>query len=142
MTAASATLFVLAVLALVQASATFRGGPPKDCSSCEEWNAAIEPFHIFGNTYYVGVAGLSAVLIASDEHFDHVGGIAALQRASGAPVAHGAPGARALMRGMSNRDDPQYALGRPPSRSRPSPTCAWWPMGARCAWDRWPSPPT
>jgi metallo-beta-lactamase class B len=40
---------------------------PKECESCAGWNAAQEPFRIFGNTYYVGVAGLSAVLVASDK---------------------------------------------------------------------------
>ena len=83
------------------------------------------PFRVFGNTYYVGVAGLSAVLVTSNagtilldgglpqsaplierniralgfrpdairlivnshEHYDHAGGIAALQRLSGATVA-------------------------------------------------------
>src|SRR6185295_17760025 len=27
------------------------------CDSCAEWNADRQPFQIFGNTYYVGVAG-------------------------------------------------------------------------------------
>lgn len=94
------------------------------CGSCDEWNADREPFRVFGNTYYVGTAGLSSVLVtsetghvffdgalprsaaliernirslgfrmqdirfiaASHEHVDHVGGIAALQRSSGAVV--------------------------------------------------------
>jgi len=104
---------------------------------------------MFGNVYYVGVAGLSSVLITSDqghllldgglpqsaasidrniralgfrtedvklilashEHFDHVGGIAALQRASGAVVAASAAAARALRQGEPNPDDPQYGFG-------------------------------
>lgn len=37
--------------------------PPIDCRSCESWNEPQEPFRIFGNTYYVGTAGLSAILI-------------------------------------------------------------------------------
>lgn len=103
----------------------FRADAPMTCAACDEWNAPHEPFRVFGNTYYVGVAGLSAVLIASEDglilldaglpqsaplidasirklglrtedirlivnshaHFDHAGGIAALQRASGARVA-------------------------------------------------------
>jgi hypothetical protein len=40
--------------------------PPIKCDSCDEWNQPREPFKVFGKTYYVGVAGLSAVLIASD----------------------------------------------------------------------------
>lgn len=37
--------------------------PPIQCESCEEWNRPQPPFRIFGNTYYVGVEGLSSVLI-------------------------------------------------------------------------------
>jgi metallo-beta-lactamase class B len=52
------------------------------------------------------------LILASHEHYDHVGGIAALQRASGATVAHSEPGARALAQGGPGADDPQYAIGR------------------------------
>lgn len=124
--------------------------PPKRCDSCAEWNAPREPFRVFGNTYYVGVAGLSSLLVTSDaghilldggltqsaeqiaanvrtlgfriedvrlivsshEHFDHAGGIAALQRASGARVAASAVGARALERGLPSDEDPQIGFGR------------------------------
>jgi metallo-beta-lactamase class B len=130
---------------------------PKECASCVDWNAAHEPFRIFGNTYFVGVAGLSSVLIASDKglilldgglpqsaplidanirrlgfrtddvrlivnshaHFDHAGGIAALQRASGAIVAASASGARAVESGKPPPDDPQYALGEEANRFPP-----------------------
>src|SRR5499426_653771 len=119
--------------------------PPKKCEPCAGWNAAQEPFRVFGNTYYVGVAGLSSVLIASDKglilldgalpqsaplidanirklgfrtedirlilnshaHYDHAGGIAALQRASGAAVAASPSGARAIQSGGPPADDPQ-----------------------------------
>lgn len=37
------------------------------CDSCDAWNGAQEPFKIFGNTYYVGVAGLSSVLVTSSD---------------------------------------------------------------------------
>ena len=37
------------------------------CPSCAEWNAPQAPLHIFGNTYYVGTHGLSAILITSTE---------------------------------------------------------------------------
>jgi metallo-beta-lactamase class B len=40
--------------------------PAIQCDACEAWNAPVAPFKVFGNTYYVGVAGLSAVLVASD----------------------------------------------------------------------------
>jgi metallo-beta-lactamase class B len=109
---------------------------------------------VFGNTYFVGTAGLSAVLITSDDgavlidgglsqsapiidanirtlgfrtedvrlilnshaHFDHAGGIAALQRHSRAVVAAGAAGARALQRGEPTPDDPQFGFGREANR--------------------------
>jgi metallo-beta-lactamase class B len=124
--------------------------PAKACEPCAAWNAPQEPFRIFGNTYYVGTAGLSSVLIASDRglilldgglsqsallieanirtlgfrlenvrlivnshaHYDHCGGIAALQRASGAVVAASASGARAMQKGEPPVDDPQYGFGR------------------------------
>lgn len=122
------------------------------CESCDEWNAPQEPFRIFGNTYYVGVAGLSAVLIASRDglvlldgalpqsaplidanirklgyrtedvrlivsshaHYDHAGGIAALQQRSAARVAASGPGAWALQHGHPPPDDPQHESGRDP----------------------------
>ena len=36
-----------------------------DCENCATWNQEQAPFQVFGNTYYVGVRGLSAVLITS-----------------------------------------------------------------------------
>ena len=119
--------------------------PAIDCSNCEEWNQPQEPFRIFGNTYYVGVAGLSSILIDSGDglflldgalpqsapmiaanietlgfsladvkiighshaHYDHVGGINALQRASGARVVARAAARDALQKGDLMPDDPQ-----------------------------------
>jgi metallo-beta-lactamase class B len=115
----------------------------------ENWNTPQEPFRIFGNTYYVGTAGLSAILITSDaghilidgalpqsaplieaniralgfqprdvrlilnshEHFDHAGGLSALQRATGARVAASPAAARALRQGHPTTGDPQYQSG-------------------------------
>jgi metallo-beta-lactamase class B len=37
-----------------------------NCSSCAEWNRPQTPFHIFGNTFYVGTHGLSSILITSE----------------------------------------------------------------------------
>src|SRR5688572_16525479 len=135
--------YAVILVSLLVPLATAAGRPAlkadraKTCAPCDGWNAPLEPFRVFGNTYYVGVAGLSAVLIASDRclilldgglpqsaplidanirklgfrtedvrlivnshaHYDHAGGIAALQRASGAVVAASAPGARAIQRG-------------------------------------------
>lgn len=130
---------------------TFQADPPKNCgSSCDEWNKPREPFRVYGNTYYVGTDGLSAILIAGDAghvlldgalpestplieanirklgfklqdvklivnshgHFDHAGGINALQRASGATVAASPSGASALRRGENTPDDPQFGFGK------------------------------
>ena len=123
--------------------------PPKICNSCEDWNKPQTPFRIFGNTYYVGVHGLSTVMIdggdglilldgglsqsapliaknieslgfrinqvrwivSSHPHYDHVGGIAALQRWSGAKVAASPRGADSLRSGSVASDDPQAAFG-------------------------------
>jgi len=138
-----------ALAAAAPAKPAVLADPAKVCDSCAEWNAEREPFRVFGNTYYVGVAGLSSVLITSKDghvlidgalpqsaplidahiralgfrtedvklilnshaHFDHAGGIRALQRASGATVAASARGAEALERGRPVPDDPQAGLG-------------------------------
>lgn len=39
----------------------------KECDACVAWNAPQQPFPVFGDTYYVGTAELSAILIAGDE---------------------------------------------------------------------------
>jgi metallo-beta-lactamase class B len=118
------------------------------CPSCAEWNSPQRPFRIYGNAYYVGTHGLSAVLLTSSDghvlidgglpesaprilanitalgfriedvklilnshaHFDHSGGIAALQRAAGASVAASPASAHVLERGTSGTDDPQYGV--------------------------------
>jgi metallo-beta-lactamase class B len=130
--------------------ASAAGDPPKACSSCEQWNQPQAPFRIFGNTYYVGVAGLTSILITSREglivldgalpqsadriagnirklgfrvedvrlivnthtHYDHAGGIAALQRQSKAIVAASPASRLALLRGEPTEDDPQYSFGK------------------------------
>jgi len=38
-----------------------------DCSNCVSWNTPQEPFRIYGNTWYVGTAGLSSILIETDD---------------------------------------------------------------------------
>lgn len=144
----------LAALALLLISFTqapsFKSDPPHKCDSCEEWNKPREPFRLFGNSYFVGTDGLSAILIVGDAghilldggleqsaavidanirklgfktedvklivnshgHYDHAGGIAALQRASGATVAASPSGASALQRGENTTDDPQFGFGK------------------------------
>src|SRR5215207_660147 len=145
-------LLALAACALVtagQRAPALRPDAPIACDACTEWNMPRAPFRVFGNTYYVGVAGLSAVLVTSSagsilldgglpqsaplieeniralgfradavrlivnshEHYDHAGGIAALQRASGARVAASTAGARALQQGHPVAEDPQYRSG-------------------------------
>jgi len=143
--AAAALLFSVA-----QAPAPMQPDPPKTCDDCDGWNAPHDPFKVYGNTYFVGTAGLSSVLITSSAghilvdgaltqsapliaahilalgfriedvklivgahtHYDHAGGFAALQRASGAVVATSVAGARALAQGGPTPDDPQIGFGR------------------------------
>ncbi|MDX1518415.1 MAG: MBL fold metallo-hydrolase, partial [Woeseiaceae bacterium] len=119
---------------------------PIDCTWCSEWNRPQAPFRISDNTWYVGVAGLSAILVdtgdglvlidgglpqsaplintniralgfrpqdvafilVSHVHFDHVGGIAALQRLSGARVLASDAAHTALASGELQPDDPQF----------------------------------
>ena len=121
------------------------------CKDCAAWNATQAPFRIYGGTYYVGVRGLSSILITSDQghvlidgdlpesvpriaasiralgfrvedvklilnshvHFDHAGGIAGLQKLSGAVVAASAASAQVLHSGRSGPDDPQFGQLRP-----------------------------
>ena len=51
------------------------------------------------------------LIVNSHAHYDHAGGIAALQRLSGATVAASPSGALALEQGGPPADDPQYAFG-------------------------------
>ncbi|OOG61355.1 subclass B3 metallo-beta-lactamase [Rhodanobacter sp. B04] len=118
------------------------------------WHQPHKPFQVYGNTYYVGTEGLSAILITSPQgdilidgtlqrnaplieaniralgfriedvrvilnshaHSDHAGAIAELAAASGAHVRASAAGARALMAGGNDPEDPQFgeALRYPP----------------------------
>jgi metallo-beta-lactamase class B len=50
------------------------------------------------------------LIVNSHAHFDHAGGIAELERASGATVMASAPSAAVLARGTSGRDDPQFGV--------------------------------
>lgn len=49
------------------------------------------------------------LILSTEPHFDHAGGLAALARDSGATVLAGSWAAAALKRGMSSPDDPQFA---------------------------------
>lgn len=50
------------------------------------------------------------LILNSHAHFDHAGGIGALQRVSGAQVAASRPSAEVLKHGTSGQDDPQYGV--------------------------------
>jgi metallo-beta-lactamase class B len=120
-----------------------------ECSNCESWNQPHEPFRIYGNTWYVGTAGLSSLLVETDDglilidgglpqsaalieaniksagfdplkisailvshaHFDHAGGVAALQRLTDAVVYTSASGVDGLKNGLLQSDDPQFLYG-------------------------------
>ncbi len=120
-----------------------------ECSNCERWNMPQEPFRLYGNTWYVGTAGLASILIktknglilidgalpqsaalidanirsagfdplqisaimVSHAHYDHAGGVAALQRLTGATVYTSVEAAKALRSGELQSDDPQYGYG-------------------------------
>ncbi|MFA9218565.1 MAG: subclass B3 metallo-beta-lactamase [Sphingomonadaceae bacterium] len=140
-------MVVSALLAMAAATGSAQAHDAAvNCDNCAEWNHPVKPFNVYGNTWYVGVDGLSSVLVTgpqghilldgglpqsaplieanikalgfrmqdvklilnSHAHWDHAGGIAALQRASGAVVAASPSGALALQRGTNGVDDPQY----------------------------------
>jgi len=122
---------------------------PKRCEQCANWNRPHPPVHVFGNTWWVGVDGLSVVAVDtgagvmlldgalpqsvplvraslvsaglklsdvklignSHTHFDHAGGIAALQLESDAKVVASARSSEALRSGCPTSDDPQAAFG-------------------------------
>jgi metallo-beta-lactamase class B len=52
-------------------------------------------------------------ILNTHEHYDHVGGIAKLQRMSGATVVTSAAGAKVLSSGTPASDDPQFGLAKP-----------------------------
>ena len=121
------------------------------CSDESGWDDPAPPRKVFGNTWYVGTCGITALLITtpkghilidggtetggklieaniralgfslrdvrqiliSHEHHDHVGGVAHLQRVTGASV-HALPPADAVLRsGKSTREDPQFLELKP-----------------------------
>jgi metallo-beta-lactamase class B len=53
-------------LLLVAGPAT-AGPPTPSCKNCAVFNETQQPFRIFGNAWYVGVRGLSSVLITSNQ---------------------------------------------------------------------------
>lgn len=55
-----------------------------------------------------------ATLLMSHEHFDHVGGMARLQNATGARIVTTGEAAKVLRTGRTSPDDPQAGSGHPP----------------------------
>ena len=53
------------------------------------------------------------LILNSHAHYDHAGGIAALQRATGARVAASPWSARTIERGASDAQDPQFGIANP-----------------------------
>ncbi len=64
-------ILLLAALCLQTTSVAPTGGPVDDppavCDSCEGWNKSQTPFRLHGRSYYVGVRGLSSVLIQTSD---------------------------------------------------------------------------
>lgn len=123
----------------------------EQCSDWDEWDKPGPPFRIYGNSYYVGTCGISAILLVgagshvlidggteagarhiadnirslgidlaevdlllhSHEHFDHVGGLAELQRLSGAALLASPAAAPVLRSGVSSAGDPQAGMHAP-----------------------------
>lgn len=121
------------------------------CAECAAWNEPHKPFKIYGDTYYVGTAQLSSILIATEfghvlidgglpesapqiqaniealgfkladvkaimnshTHPDHAGGIAELQKLSGADVYALRSAQEVLTSGKVDKDDPQAARKGP-----------------------------
>lgn len=64
---AAAVLLTPALVEAQAAQAALVPDPPSRCSSCDGWNAPRAPFKVYGNTYFVGPAGVSALLITTDQ---------------------------------------------------------------------------
>src|SRR5262245_62165669 len=60
-------LSIITLLQFLLTQGPLRPDAPKACNDWPAWNVPREPFRIFGNTYYVGVADLSSLVIASDQ---------------------------------------------------------------------------
>ena len=116
------------------------------CEEWDDWDKPAEPFRLYGNTYYVGTCGITALLITSpdghmlidggteaggklvaeniaklgfslrnvryvthtQEHHDHVGGLAHLKEVTGARMVASARAQSVFETGILNEDDPQY----------------------------------
>ena len=126
------------------------------CADWDDWDKPGPPFRIFGNSYYVGTCGITAILVTgndghilidggteagadviadniknlgfsltdvklllhSHEHFDHVAGLARLQKLSGARLLASSGAAPALGTGIAIDFDPQAGMHEPFPASR------------------------
>lgn len=61
---------LLAALAATASPAADKAAPPAIVAACagrDGWSDPAPPAHLFGNTWYVGTCGISAILITSDQ---------------------------------------------------------------------------
>lgn len=124
------------------------------CKEWDEWDKPAPPFKIFGNTWYVGTCGISAILITTDdghalidsgteagadvvlgnirklgfnpkdiklllashEHFDHVGGMAKVQAVTRAMFVSSAFAVDTMITGKAHPNDPQFGMHKPMAR--------------------------
>ena len=63
----SCLLVALALLAPVAHAEALVADPPHACDDCTDWNQPRAPFHVYGNTWFVGTAGLGSILITSPQ---------------------------------------------------------------------------
>jgi metallo-beta-lactamase class B len=140
----------LACLAFAAFAAHAQTRETPRCEPDAKWAEPAPPIKVFGNTYFVGTCGISAILVTSNdgavlidagveeaaplveaniralgiqlddvryilnshEHYDHVGGLAALAHDTHATIAAREPGATALERGRGGPTDPQFKSAR------------------------------
>ncbi|AXK73584.1 subclass B3 metallo-beta-lactamase [Lysobacter sp. TY2-98] len=124
---------------------------PNRCADDAGWDDPAVPRHVYGNTWYVGTCGISALLVTSKDghvlidagteaaasqveaniralgfrvediraivgshaHSDHAGGLAKLQKDSGAPLYARASAVQPLSTGNADRSDPQLLALKP-----------------------------
>lgn len=67
MTLRFALLSALVALALPSAALAADAPAAKACADDAGWNDPATPLHVYGNTWYVGTCGISALLVTSDE---------------------------------------------------------------------------
>jgi metallo-beta-lactamase class B len=148
---------VAALVALMALAGAAHAAPiptlpaPNRCADDAGWNDPAVPRHVYGDTWYVGTCGITALLVTSPSghvlvdagtevaakqveaniralgfrvediraivgshtHGDHAGGLAQLQRDSGARVYALRDAASVLASGRADRRDPQFEALEP-----------------------------